>query len=58
MNSKDISSNKQGGTTDNNVSNKNVTHADNRSKTPPDSDYINPFFTPPGEGPKPKITSN
>ncbi len=58
MNSKDISSNKQGSSTDNNVSNKNVTHTDPHSKTVPYSDYIDPFYTPPGEGPKPRITSN
>ncbi|WP_349946147.1 hypothetical protein ABFV83_19090 [Lacrimispora sp. BS-2] len=58
MNNKDISSNKQGSATVNNVSNKNVTHTDHRSKTAPYSDYIDPFYTPPGEGPKPRITSN
>lgn len=58
MNNKDISSNKQGSATDNNTSNKNVTNTDHRFDTPPDSDYINPFYTPPGEGPKPRITSN
>ncbi|MGL6216984.1 MAG: hypothetical protein ACRC36_03055 [Lacrimispora sphenoides] len=58
MNSKDISSNKQDSATDNNASNKNVTHTDHRSKTASNSDYIDPFYTPPGEGPKPRITSN
>lgn len=58
MNNKDISSNKQGSTTDNNVSNKNVPPTDHRSKTAVNSDYIDPFYTPPGEGPKPRITSN
>ncbi len=58
MNSKDISSSKQGSAADNNVSNKNVTHTDHPSKTIPTSDYIDPFYTPPGEGPKPRITSN
>ncbi|MDR2024707.1 MAG: hypothetical protein LBQ71_15990 [Hungatella sp.] len=58
MNSKDTSSNKQGSAADNHVSNKNVTHTDHRSKTPSNSDYIDPFYTPPGEGPKPRITSN
>ena len=58
MNSKDTSSNKQGSATDNNVNNKNATNTDQRSKTKPNSDYIDPFYTPPGEGPKPRITSN
>ncbi|WP_157803122.1 hypothetical protein [Lacrimispora celerecrescens] len=58
MNSKDKSTNNQGNTTDNNVSNKNVTHTEHRSKAVPNSDYIDPFYTPPGEGPKPRITSN
>jgi hypothetical protein len=58
LNSKDISSKKQGSATDNNVSNKNVTHTDHRSKTASNGDYIDPFYTPPGEGPKPRITSN
>lgn len=58
MNSKDISSNKQGHDADNNVSNKNIAHTDHRSKATPNSDYIDPFYTPPGEGPKPRITSN
>ncbi|WP_156882378.1 hypothetical protein [Lacrimispora indolis] len=58
MNNKDISSNKQGSATDNNASNKNVTLTDHRSKTALNSDYIDPFYTPPGEGPKPRITSN
>lgn len=58
MNSKDISSNKQCSATDNNVNNKNITNTDHRSKAIPDSDYIDPFYTPPGEGPKPRITSN
>ena len=58
MNNKDISSNKQGSTTGNNASNKNGTLTDHRSKTALNSDYIDPFYTPPGEGPKPRITSN
>jgi len=58
LNNKDISSNKQGSATDNNASNKNVTLTDHRSKTALNSDYIDPFYTPPGEGPKPRITSN
>jgi len=58
LNNKDISSNKQGSTTDNNASNKNAAQTDHRSKAIPKSDYIDPFYTPPGEGPKPRITSN
>jgi hypothetical protein len=58
LNSKDISSNKQGSAADNNASNKNDTHTDHRSKTATNSDYIDPFYTTPGEGPKPRITSN
>jgi hypothetical protein len=58
LNNKDTSSNKQNSTTDNNASNKNVTHTDHRSKTASNSDYIDPFYTPPGEGPKPRITSS
>ncbi len=58
MNSKDISSNKQDSATDNNVSTKNVTQTDHRPKTASYSDYIDPFYTLPGEGHKPRITSN
>lgn len=58
MNSKDISSNKHDSAADNNVSNKNSTPTDHPSKTIPKYDYIDPFYTPPGEGPKPRITSN
>lgn len=58
MNSKDISSNKQSSATDDNASDKNVIYTDHRSKTAPKSGYNDPFYTPPGEGPKPRITSN
>lgn len=59
MNSKDSSSIKQGNRVeDNNISNKNVTHTDHRSKTASNSVSNDPFYTPPGEGPKPRITSN
>jgi hypothetical protein len=42
----------------NKISNKNVTHMDHRSKTASNSASNDPFYTPPGEGPKPRITSN
>lgn len=60
MNSKDTASKKQGKSSveDNNISNKNVTHTDHRSKTASNSVSYDPFYTPPGEGPKPRITSN
>lgn len=60
MNSKDVSSKKQGKSSveDNNISDKNVTHTDHRSKTASNSAANDPFYTPPGEGPKPRITSN
>jgi hypothetical protein len=59
MNSKDVSS-KTGNSSveNNNISNKNVTHTDHRSKTASNSASGDPFYTPPGEGPKPRITSN
>ena len=60
MNSKDVSSKKQGKSSveGNNLSDKNVTHTDHRSKTASNSAANDPFYTPPGEGPKPRITSN
>ncbi len=60
MNSKNTSSKKQGtsSVTDNNISDKNVTHTDHRSKTESNSSSNNPFNSPPGDGPKPRITSN
>ncbi len=60
MDSKDSSSKKQGKSSveDNRISNKNVTHTDHRSKTASNSASDDPFYTPPGEGPKPRITSN
>ena len=58
MNNKDTASKSQGSTADNNISNKNVTHTDHRSKTASNSAYNDPFHTPPGEGPNPRITSN
>ena len=60
MNSKDTSSKKQSKSNveDNNISNKNATHSDHRSKTASNSASNDPFYTPPGEGPKPRITSN
>ncbi len=58
MNNKDISSKKQGSAAGGNITDKNVTHTDHRSKTASNSAYNDPFYTPPGEGPKPRITSN
>ncbi|MDF2487008.1 MAG: hypothetical protein K0R46_3176 [Herbinix sp.] len=59
MNSKNTSSIKQGHSVeDNNISDKNVTHSDHRSKTASNNASDDPFYTPPGEGPKPRITSN
>jgi hypothetical protein len=59
-NSKDTSSKKQGksSVTDNNVSNKNVTHTDHRSKTASNGASSYAFDNPSGEGPDPRITSN
>jgi hypothetical protein len=59
MNSKDVSSKIGSSSVENNkLSNKNVTHTDHRSKTASNSVSNDPFYTPPGEGPKPRITSN
>lgn len=59
MNSKDTSSKKQGNNIeDNNISNNYVTPTDPRSKTASNGASNDPFYTPPGEGPKPRITSN
>lgn len=59
MNSKDTTTkNQDNRVEDNNISDKNVTHSDHRSKTASNSASNNPFYTPPGEGPKPRITSN
>jgi hypothetical protein len=59
MNSKDVSSKiGKSSVEDNIMSNKNVTHTDHRSKTASNSASNDPFYTPPGEGPKPRITSN
>ena len=59
MNSKDVSSKTSNRSVeDNNISDKNVTHTDHRSKTASNSAANDPFYTPPGEGPKPRITSN
>lgn len=37
---------------------KNVTYSDDRSRTTLDGNSNNPFYSPPGEGPEPRITSN
>ncbi len=60
MNSKGTSSKEQGTSSKeaDHISNKNVTHSDHRSKTASNSAANDPFYTPPGEGPKPRITSN
>lgn len=58
MNTKNTSSKKHDNVTDSNVSNKNVTHTDHRSKTASNSSSSYAFDSPPGEGPKPRITSN
>ena len=60
MNSKDTSSKKQGKSNviDDKMSNKNVTHTDHRSKGASNGASSYPFDCPPGEGPKPRITSN
>ena len=60
MSSKDTSSKEQGKSRveDNRISDKNVTHTDHRSKTASNSASDDPFYSPPGEGPKPRITSN
>lgn len=58
MNSKEISSNKKSSSTHNTISNKNAGPTDNHSKTESSNDSNYPFYTPPGEGPKPRITSN
>lgn len=60
MNNKVKSSNKQASsnTADKNNSNTNVTYQDDRSRTTLDGTSNNPFYTPPGEGPEPRITSN
>ncbi len=58
MNNEDISAYKQGNAASNNASSKNATTETHPSKDKSNSVYIDPFYTPPGEGPKPRITSN
>lgn len=59
MNNKNISYKKPRKAADNNENNKNVIHTeDHRSNSTSKIDYNDPFYTPPGEGPAPRITSN
>jgi len=59
LNNKNISYKKPRKAADNNENNKNVIHTeDHRSNSTSKIDYNDPFYTPPGEGPAPRITSN